>query len=98
VASWQFAVHFRERYGQKSCPVSDSHQSRSAKGLRIKKKDVQDALGVGSTWMAEAQQAVDILRQYGEGGSSPRQAVIAKCASTSEKAGARDLLAYLRAQ
>ncbi|KAG2095325.1 hypothetical protein BD769DRAFT_1394917 [Suillus cothurnatus] len=99
LAEKQFAVHFRERYGQKSCPVSDSHQSRSlAKGLRIKKKDVQDALGVGSTWMAEAQQAVDILRRYGEGGSSPRQAVIAKCASTSEKAGARDLLAYLHAQ
>ncbi|KAG1869437.1 hypothetical protein DFJ58DRAFT_837733 [Suillus subalutaceus] len=36
--------------------------------------------------------------QYGEGGSSPRQAVIAKCASTSEKAGAQDLLAYLRLQ
>lgn len=68
------------------------------RGPHIKKKDVQDALGVGSTWMAEAQQAVHILRQYGEGGSSPRQAVIAKCASTSEKAGARDLLAYLRMQ
>ncbi|KIK32247.1 hypothetical protein CY34DRAFT_759548 [Suillus luteus UH-Slu-Lm8-n1] len=102
VASWQFAVQFCERYSQKPCPVSElggSHQSQSlAKGPRVKKKDVQDALGVGSTWMAEAQQAVHILRQYGEGGSSPRQAVIAKCASTSEKAGARDLLAYLHMQ
>ncbi|KAG1907510.1 uncharacterized protein F5891DRAFT_975195 [Suillus fuscotomentosus] len=102
VASWQFAVQFCERYSQKPCPVSepsDSCQSWSlARGPRIKKKDVQDALGVGSTWMAEAQQAVHILRQYGEGGSSPRQAVIAKCASTSEKASAQDLLGYLRMQ
>ncbi|KAG2147538.1 hypothetical protein DEU56DRAFT_784484, partial [Suillus clintonianus] len=100
VASWQFAVRFCERYSQKPCPgePSDRRSQSIVRGPRIKKKEVQDALGVGSTWMTEAQQAVRILRQYGEGGTSPRQAVIAKCASISEKAGARDLLAYLRTQ
>ncbi|KAJ8580034.1 hypothetical protein M405DRAFT_87997 [Rhizopogon salebrosus TDB-379] len=100
IVSWQFAVRFCEKYSQRHCSAGEasSRHKSHATGTCIKKKDVQDSLGVGSTWMAEAQQAVQILRIYGEGGSTPRPDVIKKCSSLDEKAGARDLLAYLRSQ
>jgi hypothetical protein len=43
---------------------------------KIKKKSIQDAHGIGSTSLAEAENAARILKRYGEGGTDPAQAVI----------------------
>ncbi|KAH7904164.1 hypothetical protein BJ138DRAFT_1131082 [Hygrophoropsis aurantiaca] len=73
VASWRFAADFCEQYNKKSI----SHIGSVA----ITKNVIQKALGVGSTWFSEAENALRIIRIYGEGGIHARQAVIEAVAS-----------------
>jgi hypothetical protein len=67
---------------------------------RIKKSEVQQALGIGSSWMSDAHRAMTLRWKFGEGGTSPRQDVIRVCTSTAEddRMGARALLGYLAEQ
>jgi hypothetical protein len=79
--------------------LQGTHHKRKHPVL-IKKTEVQQALGVGSTWMSEANHAVRLLRRFGEGGTSLHCGVIEMCKSTDEnaKVGARALLEYLAEQ
>jgi uncharacterized membrane protein len=67
---------------------------------RIKKSEVQQALGIGSSWMSDAHRAMTLRWKFGEGGTSPHQDVIRVCTSTAEddRMGARALLGYLAEQ
>ena len=67
---------------------------------RIKKSEVQQALGIGSSWMSDACHAMTLRWKFGEGGTSPRQDVIRVCTSTAEdnRMGAQALLEYLAEQ
>ncbi|KAH0825763.1 hypothetical protein J3R83DRAFT_8916 [Lanmaoa asiatica] len=87
ISSWQFAIEFS--WG---C----SHR----RSIRIKKSEVQQALGIGSSWMSDAQHSVMILWKFGEGGTSLHQNVIAVCISTAEndRMEAQVLLEYLMEQ
>ncbi|KAH0829060.1 hypothetical protein J3R83DRAFT_2517 [Lanmaoa asiatica] len=102
ISSWQFAVEFSEKHSGMPHPViQPTVGGRSRRRpIRIKKSEVQQALGIGSSWMSDAQRAVMILWKFGEGGTSPRQNVIAVCTSTAEddRMGARALLEYLMEQ
>ncbi|KAJ6491520.1 hypothetical protein DFH09DRAFT_1104968 [Mycena vulgaris] len=68
VVSWNFVALISETYfGQADC-------DQGRQGRKIQKRSIQQALGVGSTSFAKAENAVHILKHYGEGGSSPVQA------------------------
>ena len=98
VASWRFAVSFSEHHSRTVSPVQvpSGHGRRQKHKKLIRKGEVQQALGVGATWMSEATQAVALLCKYGEGGPSPRQHIIDMCSDQTAKVGARTLLSRLR--
>ncbi|KAJ7828523.1 hypothetical protein B0H13DRAFT_1917016 [Mycena leptocephala] len=54
VADWQFAVDFTTDYNELKTRV------------RVTKDSIQKALGIGSTWMSQANTATEIIRKYGE--------------------------------
>ncbi|KAJ6558626.1 hypothetical protein DFH09DRAFT_1084139 [Mycena vulgaris] len=63
---------------------------------RIQKKSIGKALGLGSTALAEAENAARILKSYGEDGSNPAQTVIDRFAMIEETpGGARCLYPFL---
>ncbi|KAJ7895217.1 hypothetical protein B0H14DRAFT_3634951 [Mycena olivaceomarginata] len=91
VASWEFiALVSRTYFGQ------PSHITGGRRTKKIKKKSIQDALGIGSTSLAEAENAARILKRYGEGGTDPAQAVINRVRMTEAKPkGAKVLYPFL---
>ncbi|KAJ7433782.1 hypothetical protein FB451DRAFT_1313225, partial [Mycena latifolia] len=68
VRSWNFIANFSARYYKQVSHV----QGRR----KIQKQSIYKALGLGSTAIAEAENAARILNIYGDNGTSPAQAVI----------------------
>ncbi|KAJ7844586.1 hypothetical protein B0H14DRAFT_3455444 [Mycena olivaceomarginata] len=54
VQDWQFAVDFKRDYNKIKIPV------------KIVLRDIQTALGIQSTWLTNAQTAIDIIGTYGK--------------------------------
>ncbi|KAJ7135164.1 hypothetical protein C8R46DRAFT_1048094 [Mycena filopes] len=52
VHDWQFAVDFKRDFNKQKVPV------------KVKLTDIQTALGIQSTWLANAQTAIDIIGTY----------------------------------
>jgi hypothetical protein len=102
VSSWQFAVEFSKKHSGMPSPVAQPTVGGRGRKRppRIKKSEVQQALGIGSSWMSDAHRAMTLRWKFGEGGTSPRQDVIRVCTSTAEddRMGARALLGYLAEQ
>ncbi|KAJ6628420.1 hypothetical protein B0H10DRAFT_1778157, partial [Mycena sp. CBHHK59/15] len=87
VASWKFMALVSDTYFRQPSHITNK---------KIQKQSIQQALGVGSTSLAEAENAVRILKHYGEGGSSPAQAVIDRIALKEDKPqGAKILYPFL---
>ncbi|KAJ6530805.1 hypothetical protein DFH09DRAFT_1093413 [Mycena vulgaris] len=69
----------RKQSGETNGDVHMNIQVDKTRGIGAKKnqkQSIQQALGVGLTSVAEAENAVCILKRYGEGGSRPVQAVM----------------------
>ncbi|KAJ6482391.1 hypothetical protein DFH09DRAFT_1330334 [Mycena vulgaris] len=88
VASWKFIADFSTiHFGQ---------VSRVAGRKKIQKKSIYKALGLGSTTLAEAENAARILNRYGQDGTNPAQAVLDRVARIDDPPkGARVLYPFL---
>ena len=63
---------------------------------KIQKKSIYKALGLGSTALAEAENAAKILNRYGEDGTNPAQEVLDRVAWIDDPPkGARVLYPFL---
>ncbi|KAJ7938980.1 hypothetical protein B0H13DRAFT_1851152 [Mycena leptocephala] len=92
VASWQFLALVSQNYFGK--PSHIPPQSRKTK--KIQKQSIHTTVGVKSMAFTEAENAVRILKRYGEGGSNPTQAVIDRIALKEDKPkGAKGLYPFL---
>ncbi|KAJ7431159.1 hypothetical protein FB451DRAFT_443183 [Mycena latifolia] len=88
VKSWKFISNFSARYYKQVSHV----QGRR----KIQKQSVYKALGLGSTAIAEAENAARILNIYGDNGTSPAQAVIDRVNLVEDPPkGARALYPFL---
>ncbi|KAI9430465.1 hypothetical protein H4582DRAFT_2210420 [Lactarius indigo] len=75
VKSWKFGVDFLKAHSG-VCLVDGEYR-------KISKLEVSTALGVGKTWLSEANDAVKIVQTYGEGGTHRSQPFIDKITSTA---------------
>ncbi|KAJ7223011.1 hypothetical protein GGX14DRAFT_656872 [Mycena pura] len=90
VASWNFVSPVSSTYFKQLSHIAGRENKK------IKKKTIQQALDVGSTTLAEAENATRILKRYGENGTEPAQAVIDRVHLTEDKPqGARVLYPFL---
>ncbi|KAJ7221677.1 hypothetical protein GGX14DRAFT_388813 [Mycena pura] len=90
VASWNFMSLVSSTYFKQPSHIAGRENKK------IKKKTIQQALDVGSTTLAEAENATRILKRYGENGTEPAQAVIDRVHLTEDKPqGARVLYPFL---
>ncbi|KAH7918486.1 hypothetical protein BV22DRAFT_1041732 [Leucogyrophana mollusca] len=93
VASWRFAVEFCGAFLRAPCLTTAGKMTHATKG------HIEQALGVGSTWMADAEKAVRLLERFGEGGTDERPAVVDRVkVSEGKREGSGSLLAFLKAQ
>lgn len=68
------------------------------KFCKVKKIEAGLALGVGTTWLFEAEKAIALIREYGPGGSHESPEVIRKLEyAEGEPEGSTKLLAWLEA-
>lgn len=56
---------------------------------------IQEALGVGATWLSEAETGAALVNKYGLGGTQPNQAVI-RMLESGERIGRKALLGFLK--
>ncbi|KAH9178190.1 hypothetical protein EDB89DRAFT_1929779 [Lactarius sanguifluus] len=75
VKSWKFGVDFLKAHSG-VCLVDGEYR-------KIPKDYVSTALGVGKTWLSEANEAMEIVQTYGEGGTHRSQPFIDKITSTA---------------
>ncbi|KAH9029009.1 hypothetical protein EDB85DRAFT_2147619 [Lactarius pseudohatsudake] len=85
VKIWKLGVDLSEAY------------SGDGEYLKISKGEICQALGVGPTWLSAANEAVRIVRTYGEGGTHRAQLFIDKITSTAgAREGSTKLLDWLK--
>ncbi|KAJ7025322.1 hypothetical protein C8F04DRAFT_1269351 [Mycena alexandri] len=91
VASWKFVVLVAKTYFGNASHIP----SRNGK-KKITKGSIHQAVGLRSTAFTQAEHAVHIIDRYGEGGSSPAQAVIDRIELVVDKPeGAKGLYPFL---
>ncbi|KAJ7150521.1 hypothetical protein C8R43DRAFT_951490 [Mycena crocata] len=90
VSSWKFMALVSETYYKQPSHIVGRQNKK------IQKQSIEKALGVGSTSLAAAVNAVRILKRYGDGGTSPAQTVIERVALNEGKPqGAKVLYPFL---